>query len=409
MSPRRGIVAYVVSATLARSADAGAIVGVVLLGNASPGGAALGGALAAALTAPHLAGPFLAPLLDRARRPQAFLASALVLYAVCVAGAVVLIAGGMIVGGMLALLVAGSCGPFLTGGLSSRLGGLVRQDEGAQRRAQGLDALTYGIAASCGPAVVALLASTVGAALAVLTVAGLATVAAVALFGLPADASDARSDIDRPTDPAREPRAVLHTLATLLSIGSLRRVTLGVSLTALAMGALPLLAVAAARSHGLGGPGPIAILVASGGLGSLAGSLALTARPLSGSAEPVLRRATLALAGCLLLTAVAPTLVLSAIAFGILGAVSSVQFTSSLAVRSESSPPGARAQVFVTMAALKVACASLGVATAGIIATRQPLALLVGVIAIPLLAFVVMRADAAVSGRRTPALPALSP
>src|SRR5690349_5177586 len=58
---------------------------------------------------------------------------------------------------------AGACGPLLTGGLSSRLAALAPPQEKAQRRAQGLDALSYGIGGTAGPAAVAALASITGA------------------------------------------------------------------------------------------------------------------------------------------------------------------------------------------------------------------------------------------------------
>jgi hypothetical protein len=67
---RAAVTRYVVAATLVRSADGAAAVGLVLLA-VSPSahlahGARVGGVLAACLTAPHLLGPLLARRLDRA-------------------------------------------------------------------------------------------------------------------------------------------------------------------------------------------------------------------------------------------------------------------------------------------------------------------------------------------------------
>src|SRR4051794_28176511 len=67
---RAGLVRYLTAATLARSADGGAAVGLVLLAlSAWPGrhGSLVGGILATCLTAPHLLGPVLARRLDNAR------------------------------------------------------------------------------------------------------------------------------------------------------------------------------------------------------------------------------------------------------------------------------------------------------------------------------------------------------
>ncbi len=76
------MVRYVVTATLARAADSGAAVGLVLLAvepvTGLPHGARAGGLLAAALTAPHLAGPWLARWLDRASDGRYLLAASFV-------------------------------------------------------------------------------------------------------------------------------------------------------------------------------------------------------------------------------------------------------------------------------------------------------------------------------------------
>src|SRR5918912_43004 len=124
------LVRYVLAATLVRAADAAAPVGIVLLA-ASPathlaGGARTGGLLAAGFTAPHLLGPVVARRLDAARDGR--------------------------------IVLAGTCGPLLTGGLSSRLRGVATAGGRNGGRAEGWDAVTYGIAGSAGPAAVAAVA-----------------------------------------------------------------------------------------------------------------------------------------------------------------------------------------------------------------------------------------------------------
>ncbi|MGC4810947.1 hypothetical protein ACLQ29_10520 [Micromonospora sp. DT228] len=88
---RRALPAYLVAATLARGADAGAAVGVVLLVTLPAVGAArpalLGGLLATCLTAPHLLGPLLARWLDRAPDGRGRLAAGFATYAAAVAAA----------------------------------------------------------------------------------------------------------------------------------------------------------------------------------------------------------------------------------------------------------------------------------------------------------------------------------
>src|SRR5690348_951307 len=146
---RTALLRYTGAAILARGADAGAAVGFVLLAATTPGlrnAPFVGGVLVTCLTAPHLAGPVLARQLDRARDGRRFIAALCVAYGVFVAVAALALGRVPVVAVAAPAAVAGLCGPLLTGGLSSRLGALVAADETAQRRAQGLDALTYGVA-----------------------------------------------------------------------------------------------------------------------------------------------------------------------------------------------------------------------------------------------------------------------
>ncbi|HWS49639.1 MAG TPA: MFS transporter, partial [Microbacterium sp.] len=370
-SRHRALVAYAVTATLVRSADSGAVVGFVLLATSSPSGPGVAGLLVAALTAPHLAAPLLAPLLDRTSRPRVILAAAFVLYALSVGAAALLFSSGQVGLSAIALVLAGACGPLHTGGLSSRLGELVSPEREHQRRAQGLDALTYGLAAAAGPAVVTLIAALADPLIGVLTVGVLAAAGSATLAAMPAmtraDSSGVRAEARRP---------ILRQLAVLFSSGPLRRVTVCTSLTAVAAGAVPILAVASSAVHGLGGPGVAAMLASAFGAGTLVGSLIVTARPLRGSPERAVTGAALGVSAGLVLCAVAPTLALSLAAYAFAGILSAVQFASSLAARAEYSPPDARAQVFMTMAGLKVAFSSSGVALAGLVAAGAPMALL---------------------------------
>jgi hypothetical protein len=68
--------------------------------------------------------------------------------------------------------------------------------------------------------------------------------------------------------------------------------------------------------------------------------------------------------GVLGLAALAPTYPLAIAAFAVLGAANAPYFTATLAARARYSPPGAGAQVFVSLAGAKVAFVSLGTALA---------------------------------------------
>jgi hypothetical protein len=187
--------------------------------------------------------------------------------------------------------------------------------EPAQRRAQGWDAVSYGVGSTVGPAIVAAL--TVGAA-----------------------------------------------LRFMAASGPLRRVTAATALTALSTGGLPIIAIALGLEL-TSRPGNGAVLVTAYGLGTLTGSLIVTAFPLRGEPEALVVRHTAIMALSLGLCAVAPTYLLAVAAFAVAGANSAAMFTATLAARSRYSAPSARAQVFVTMAGLKVAMASAGVVAAG--------------------------------------------
>lgn len=113
------VMRYLLAATLARGADAGAAVGFVLLADATPHlgyPALIGSLLVACLTAPHLFGPVLARRLDRARDGRQLIALVCGLYGVLVAAATLSL--GRVPVAVVAVLAAaaGTCGPLLTGG-----------------------------------------------------------------------------------------------------------------------------------------------------------------------------------------------------------------------------------------------------------------------------------------------------
>ncbi|WP_327287335.1 MFS transporter [Streptomyces sp. NBC_01198] len=384
----RGLVRYFLAALLVRGADSGATVGVVLLAlNARGhpgGGAAAGGLLAAALSAPHLFGPWLAHRLDRARDGRRLLAAAFVLYAVALACTAVAVGRVPLGVALCTTAVAGCCGPLLTGGLSSRLAALAGRGERPQRRAQGWDAMTYGLGGTLGPAVVAGAAVLTGPRAALLALCLAAAAAAGFTLALPPDRAGARG-------PAAVP-GVREGLTLLVSHPALRRVTLLTLISALELGALPVIATTYGphlSHHAAAG----AVLTTALGLGNLAGSLLVTVVPLRGEPEIWARRLFAVLAGTTVLAACAPGYSLALAGFALVGVANSLSFTSTLASRSAYAPPGARAQIFVTSAGLKVALASVGTAVAGAAAGLGGRALLLMAAGATTLAVLVALAD----------------
>ncbi|HEY6745216.1 MAG TPA: MFS transporter, partial [Mycobacteriales bacterium] len=186
------MIRYGTGATLVRTADEGARVALALLALDRLGSAALGGLLIAALLVPHvLAAPVVGLLVDRSARPARLLGAAAAVFggALVVAGLAV---GRLPTGLVLAALLAGGCcGPALTGGLSSRLSGLVPADR--LPRAFGLESMSYNVAGIAGPAAAAVLAGLTSPGTATVTLGAGALAGAALLAGLPLAGSAARS------------------------------------------------------------------------------------------------------------------------------------------------------------------------------------------------------------------------
>jgi hypothetical protein len=399
---RSPLARYFAAATLARAADAGAAVGLVLLA-VSPAaglrhGVGAGGLLAAALTAPHLLGPWVARRLDCSRDGRRVLAAAFAAYG-CALAAAALGLGRLPFGVVVAAVAAsGACGPLLTGGLSSRLAGIVEDGRttGQARRAgdgrandpdrragnepakhpdrrvgngrsEGWDAITYGLAGTLGPGLVGVLAAATSPLVALLALAAATLLAAAVTLTLPRAAPSASS--------GRDALTVRATLRLLVEHAPLRRVGGATMLTSASFGALPVIAV-------LLGPtlsahaGAGATLVVAFGLGNLAGSGLVTAFPLQGEPERLTTRWVAVMGAALGVCALAPSYPLALAAFALAGASNAPFVTATLAARSRYAPARARAQVFVSIAGAKVAMASAGTALAGAASGAGPRALL---------------------------------
>ncbi|WP_199434518.1 hypothetical protein [Qaidamihabitans albus] len=108
-----GLARYVTSATLARTADGGAVVAIVLLVTSRGGPGWLAGTLGACITAPHLLGPFVARRLDTARDGRQVIAVACLLHGATLAAAVLLYPVTHPTVTALLLMASGLVGPLL--------------------------------------------------------------------------------------------------------------------------------------------------------------------------------------------------------------------------------------------------------------------------------------------------------
>jgi hypothetical protein len=368
--PRWGLTRYVAAATLARSADGGGVVAIVLIVTSSGGPGWLAGLLGASITAPHLLGPFLARRLDTARDGRIVIAAACILHGALLAGAVLLFPMVWPAVTALLLCVAGLFGPFLTGGISSRLPAIAGPSQIRQRRAQGWDVATYGLGGTLGPSLVAAISVWASPTIAALTLAAGTFVAAVLVRFLPyAAAAGTAAEVPQP----------LQTLRIMAATGPLRR-TLYLTMTvALSVAVLPIVAVSSTADLGEAA-GAAAALTAAYGFGNLLGSAGMMVRPLRGNADTAMTVLALIVAGALAGVLLAPTLPLQVGAYVIAGVANAYFFASTLAARSEYAPASARGQVFVWVGALKITAGSAGTAAAGaIIGTWLHLPLLVAV------------------------------
>ncbi|MET1034986.1 MAG: MFS transporter [Arthrobacter sp.] len=386
---------YVAAATLARAADGGAVVAVVLLATGSGAPGWLAGLLGASITAPHLLGPFVARSLDTARDGRRVIALACVVHGAAFAAAVLLYPHTWPAVAALLLAASGLAGPLLTGGISSRLPAIAGPDRASQRRAQGWDVATYGLGGTIGPAIVAAASAWASPTVAALILTA-ATFAAAALVGLLPYAPPPAAGLDVPR-PGR-------TLGLMLASGPLRRTLYMTVTVALSVAVLPIAAVVSTDRLG-SGPAAAGILVAAYGLGNLAGSAGLMVRPLRGDADRLMTGFAFAVAAALGCLVVVDGFAFTAVAYAAAGILNAGFFAATLAARSEYAPRQARAQVFVWVGALKITAGSAGTVLAGAVALgsdRVPVALALGLTTACAAASILDRRKARRHGHSTP-------
>jgi hypothetical protein len=366
---------YVVAATLARSADGGAVVAIVLLVTTSGKPGWLAGILGACITAPHLFGPFVARTLDTARDGRTVIAWACLIHGITLGAAVLLYPlAPPVVPGLL-LIASGLVGPILTGGISSRLPAIAGGSRTSQRRAHGWDVATYGISGTMGPTLVAAVSAWANPAVAALILAGLTFAAAAVVRVLPPSPPGSA--------PSEVPRAA-RTLLMLLSTGPLRRTLYMTVVIALSVAALPISAVASTAGMRVE-PAAAGILTAAYGLGGLLGSVGVMIRPLRSDADHLMTWLGAAIGMALCAAAFAGQFPVAVVVYSLAGVLNSFFFAATLAARSEYAPDGARGQVFVWIGALKITAGSAGTALAGALAlpmTQLPLLFAAALVAV---------------------------
>jgi hypothetical protein len=346
---------YLAAAVLARIADEGARVSLVLLALDKTGSAAIGGTMVAALLIPHVvAAPLVGVLVDRARQPRLVLASAMLIFAASLFCAAALLGHAPLWLIYVLLLVGGCCGPAITGGLTSQLPALVGKDK--TPRAFGLDSLFYNIASMVGPAVAGVTTAAVSPMAAQYVLATSAAVGALGVASLPLPRRMQSAKAARP-DLLSGVREIVHQ-------PTLRTVTLTSSLGQIGPGGLAVVAaVLAASQHRPAGGGLLLTAVAAG---AFIGSLLWTWRPISVDRAPLVTAFSMIGIGTpIAIAAVTPSLEATAVLFGLSGVFIGPFGSALFLSRTQYAAPTVRTQVFTLGAGLKVTASALGAALIG--------------------------------------------
>jgi predicted MFS family arabinose efflux permease len=358
---------YTAAAALARLADEGSRVALLLLALQAGHGPAFGGALIAALMVPHVvAGPAAGALADAVRRRRPLYVAGLLGFGAALVGAALTVAVAPVAAFAFAI-VAGCCAPLLIGGLTSLLGELA---PGNLPRAYGLDASSYSMAGIAGPALAAIIAEAAGGVVAAVALAGACVLSAVLVASLPVP--------DRGPHHRREAAGSRQAMAALWRRPALGAVTAGTTISHLGVGALPL--VTAALAVRLGDTALTGVALSAMAVGALVSSLAYARFPIRRrQPEHVVLAGLAALAVPLALLAVLPGRWPALALFAVAGLIEGPLFASLLTVRDREAPAAVRTQVFTIAAGLKVTAAAAGAALAGLVAGAGAAALVLGV------------------------------
>jgi MFS family permease len=373
--PRGPLLRYLAAATLARTVDEGGsmlLVSAAVLRSGGVGeGVGTGALVTAALLLPQvLAGPLVGAAVSRAAGPRLLHAVAVALFGTGLAAAILLIGRAPVPVAMLPALLAGACGPMLTGGMSGLLDELLPERQ--RPRGRGLDAAAYNVAGLAGPAGGAMLVAAAGTAPAAAVVLAGCGGAALLVFGLPSPAAVAAPAAGTASSVAPSGNAggllseTRAGLRHLLTDRPLRAATAATTLAFLGIGALTPIAVLLGRERlGESGGG---LLMTAFAVGALLGSLAFARRP--PRSWPAARLVLLALLGhglalgaAAAVSGRAATLVL----FGLAGALDGPMLALLFQVRSERTPARLRSQIFVLGAGVKITAASLGAVLFGLL------------------------------------------
>jgi MFS family permease len=354
MVPRRNLLTYLATATLARAATEATGPALLLVSIATLGSGATGSYLVASLTgAAAIGGPVVGALLDRSRRPRRAFSMAMLGLSVGIIAIAVFIGHAPLPALMALAAVTGLAYPALTGAWTAQLPPLVTPQ--MLPRAYSIDAGTYSVASIIGPpAAAALLAVSITAPL--WLPAALLILALIMLRFVPLAPRPRHTHHSLVSD-------LRHGMSTIVRRLSLRRT---IVITTIAFGGQaavficsPLIAQQLTGS--LAFTGVIFGCLAAGGV--LAAGLLLRFPVTRPDATVIVTTIISGIALAAIALAQNPPLVL--IAAFIIGLTEAPQLTAMFLIRSRESPERVRGQVFTTASSLRMSAFALGSAVFG--------------------------------------------
>ena len=354
MSPRRNLLTYLATATLARAATEATGPALLLVSIAALGSGASGSYLVASLTgAAAIGGPIVGALLDRSRRPRRAFSLAMFGLSAGIIAIAVLIGHAPLPALMALAAVTGLTYPALTGAWTAQLPPLVTPR--MLQRAYSADAGTYSVASIIGPpAAAALLAVSMTAPL--WLPAALLVLALIMLRFVPLAPRPRHTHHSLVSD-------LRHGMSTIVRRLSLRRTII---ITTIAFGGQaavficsPLIAQQITGS--LAFTGVIFGCLAAGGV--LAAGLLLRFPVTRPDATIIVTTIISGIALAAIAVAQNPPLVL--VAAFVIGLTEAPQLTAMFLIRSRESPERVRGQVFTTASSLRMSAFALGSAVFG--------------------------------------------
>jgi MFS family permease len=356
---------YFATAVMARLANEGLRLALILAAADTPAGLKLGGLLVAAFLIPSVvAAPFVGRLADISSNPKRLYALAFAFNGIVIALCGLLLNAVHPAVVLIIAAIGGTVGPLMQGGLSSLVGAIVPKP--LLPKGYALDVVSYNVSAILAPAIVAVVASVVSPLASLLLLSVLMFCASVNVLRLGIKRNDDRALIAAPS-PAEGFRAIAR-------IVPLRSTVTATSLSAIGVGILPIAATKLAMDTFSVNAG---VMLSTMAIGALIGSLAYAMRPfVTDEPHRLVPVITLVTAAPIAILAMTSSTIIALALLAFAGALGGPSGTAQFSVRDRFSPSNVRTQVFTLSTSIKTTFAATGAALAGVISGASPALLL---------------------------------